>query len=147
MPIFEKQQIIDPALFVDNKLVFMNPQTGRLKLIKVGFCFPGFIFDCIVLFVKGFTGHGLIVLGFYIITFIMIDLIGAKGVIGDVSFGQPPVKTIVSLTLWIGWLGMKTYIGVFANLWQAKDLLARGWILQNATAAKETLNAKNWQLG
>lgn len=61
MSLFENQHEVDLTLFVDRKLIFKNPQSGRIKKVKVGFSFPCFLFDWIALFIKGLPGYALFV--------------------------------------------------------------------------------------
>jgi hypothetical protein len=179
MPIFENQKIIDPALFIDNKLVFMNLQTERIKLIKVGFSFPGFFLTFITLFTKGLTKYGIIIAILSLIGFGLINtgynehlkhydrasnawveymknmydteykefykeqaekLQSHARVMGKIYY------IILSLALPL-LLAMSILTGIKANLWQARDLLAKGWIFQNAKAAKKALKARKWDLG
>jgi len=146
MSIFGNQQELDLTLFVDNKLIFKNPQSGRIKKVKVGFSFPCFLFDWIALLIKGLTGHGLFVLAFNFAATIIMAVVNAQ----SDRYGRYGVDTdtalAVSIFFFFTWLGLKIVYGVEANKLQAKDLLERGWILQNADAAKEALKRQGWNL-
>ena len=134
MSILGNQQELDLTLFVDNKLIFKNPQSGRIKKITVGYSYLGFFFDWITLLCKGLIGYGLIVLGLNIATLIAATIL---------SNNDRMTESVIFL---LGWLGIKLCVGYFTNECQAKDLLQRGWILQNADAAKDALKAKDWWL-
>ena len=148
MPIFGTQQELDLTLFVDNKLIFKNPQTGRIKKVKVGFCYWCFIFDWVALFIKGLPGHGLFVLGYNIASAIIFSVIVNQSTYHYRRYGEDTDTVLVfaGISL-VAWLIIKIGYGMNANEIQAKAMLNRGWILQNAEAAKDTLKAENWQLG
>ena len=140
------QQKFDPTLFVDNKLIFENPQDSRIKKIKVGFNVPCFFFTWIALFVKGLIGRGFIVLGVSIFLGIIETYMQAKVHRDDYyqdTSGQA-VALFVFFLLVV--LGIGIFLGIRANLWHARNLIAQGWILQNADAAKNALASKGWEL-
>ena len=138
MSILGNQQELDLTLFVDNKLIFKNPQSGRIKKVTVGYSYLGFFFDWITLLFKGLIGYGFVVLGLHIAFSITITIL---------SNGDDIEGLVLSVILLLAWLVIKYCVGYFTNKCQATDLLQRGWILQNADAAKHALKAKDWQLG
>ena len=146
MPIFGNQQELDLTLFVDRKLIFKNPQSGRIKKIKAGFSWLGFLFDWITLLFKGLTGRGLMVLGFNIAAPIINMFVNEHTVYRYSRFGEDNNETVIAVALLLlsVWLVIKIVIGVKANLWQANDLIKRGWLLQNAAAAKSPLDG-DWR--
>ena len=148
MPIFGRQQELDLTLFIDNKLIFKNPQTGRIKKVKVGFSYPVFLFDWIALLIKGLTGHGLIMLGVNIAAPIIMTIMNERIVYHYRMHGEDTeTGLVVSVILCLAWLGIKICLASCANEWQANDLIKRGWILQNEEAAQAALKSENWQLG
>jgi hypothetical protein len=146
MSIFGNQQELDLTLFVDNELIFKNPQSGRIKKVKVGFSFPCFLFDCIALLIKGLTGHGLFMLAFNFAAPMIMAVVNTQsdryGRYGEDTDSALAVS-VISL---LAWLGLKIVYGLEANKLQAKALLERGWYLQNADAAKKVLKDKGWNL-
>jgi len=130
MSVFAKQQELDLTKFVDNKLIFGNPQSGQIKKIKAGFSFPSFFFDWIALLVKGLTGRGLLMLGFYIAAFIINMFVNEH----QYRSYQQYSETVLAVALFFlcVCLIMKIAIGSAANLWHGKDLIDKGWILLNA---------------
>jgi len=144
MFIIGNQQDLDLTLFVDNKLIFKNPQSGRIKKVKVGFSYPTLFFGWIALCVKGLPGYGLIVLGIQFAGTFVISLLSlyvAKGV----SYRGHPDGIFLAV-IFLCPLALHVFLGFYANQWQAKSLIGRGWILQNADAAKDALKNENWQL-
>jgi hypothetical protein len=139
---FGNQQEPDLTLFVDNKLIFKDQQTGRIKKIKVGFTFLGFFFTWIVLFVKGLPGRALLVLC------IEFPVSIGFAILKDIYIYSERDTEIINALIFtgLGLLLIKIIIGIYANKWQAEALLKRGWILQNADAAKDVLRAENWRL-
>jgi len=129
----------DPTLFIDNRLIFKNPQSGQIKKIKVGFCWPGLFFPPIVLFVKGLIGYGFAVLGICVI----LPLI-ASPVYNNWYWYDEGGHLLFLLGAVV--IGVNICVGLFANKWHAKTLIEKGWILQNADAAKDTLKDKIWDL-
>ena len=127
----------DLSLFVDNKLIFENPQTGRIKKIKVGFSFPSFFFDWIALFVKGLFGFGSIVLAINI----ALNIVSAVRI-----HYQGQIDTSMLMLVLLTCFGVKICCGLRANQWHARALLAKGWLLQNGNAATPTLVSAGWKL-
>jgi hypothetical protein len=138
--------IFDPTLFIGNRLVFVNPQSGQIKKIKVGFSFPSFFFDWIALLFKGLIGYGLIVLCINLALTIFTTTVEFSLQTNAYRHGHYGGGDGVAIVGLLTWFGIKIYLGAYANKWHAMALIAKGWTLQNADAAKATLDSKSWKL-
>ena len=128
----------NPSMF-GKELIFKNPQNEQTKRIKIGFNWPSVFFSFIALFMKGLIKHGLIVLGVFVVWIFFSVVMGLERLQNDVVFDK-----IVTL----GGLGISIFLGKRANLWQARNLIAKGWIIKNTNIdeIKHVLASKGWVL-
>ena len=147
MPTFGKQQELDLTPFIDNTLIFGNPQSGRIKKIKMGFNWLCFLFDWIALFAKGLIGNGLMIFGLNVAAAILITLANNSFYSYSHSGGKQNA-VVFSIVILLAWVAIKSFVGSTGNKWHAESLANKGWILLNShnEAAEKALNDYQWNL-
>ena len=147
MPTFGAKQELDLTVFIDDTLIFGNPQSGQIKKIKIGFNWLCFLFDWIALFAKGLIGKGFILLGANLFFAVCMTISSSHYTNRNGYYNSDSVWLIFILVLFV-WLCVKFVIGSDANKWHAESLASKGWILLNShnEAAEKALNGYKWNL-
>lgn len=97
--------------------VFRHPTLGY-QAVKIGFSCPGFFFSMIWAFVKKLWGHGLAIIG----VFIILTLI-EKAFESEKSL-DPDAGTLLMILFQ---LGVYIFVGIKGNEWRESNLQRRGF--------------------
>ena len=120
------------------RVLLQNPQSNQIRVIKVGFSWTSFFFGTffgIPLFLRGLTGHGLFMVGFYFAyTIMMIMAQSSEAAAGG------------AVLLWFLAVGLAFFYGFRANAMAGQKYLAEGWQFAKPDSSEALIAASAWSI-
>lgn len=127
----------DKVLQIDQFVLLKNKSSNEIKRIKIGFCWPCFLFSFffgLPLFQRGLNVWGGLMTG---TSFLYIILNSSD------SVKQRESAFIILLAI----IGLSIYLGFKCNELTAKNLLEKGWQIEEDENSNLALAKERWSLG
>ncbi|ABS67503.1 conserved hypothetical membrane protein [Xanthobacter versatilis] len=119
-------------------VVMKNPRTGELKAVKVGFSWILFLFSSVFglpLFLRKLYMLGGFMAGWRVLA-ILVSLLPI----------DPAMRDALTMTIFVGDIGLMIWLGLKGNELTAKNLLDHGWIFAKPESLEAQYAMSRWKI-